>query len=370
MSEYQYYEWQTIDRLLTDAEQDAVSRLSSHIEVTASQAVVTYSWSDFKHDPRQVLARYFDAHLYFTNWGTRVLMFRFPPGLLDKDALTPYLVDELIALSSGPKAPILAFTFELEPEWEWVEDEDGSLARLVSLRDDILAGDYRCLYLAWLKAVSLQDPDEQADFEEPPVPAGLGRLTPALHQFAKFFDIDPHHIKSAAKASPAQAPKISEAALRQAIGKLPRAEADDFLLRLLQGDPGLAHTLRHRLQSDTKAPPRAVGGGRTAEALFAAAEQIKRDEAAKKAAAAEKRRIADLQKLATTEEQAWQAVEALLAEKRWKAHEQAVTQLQQLRDLADYQKTRAAFDRRVKQLRAKHQSRAALMKRFDKAGLS
>ncbi len=370
MSEYQYYEWQTIDRLLTDAEQDAVSGLSSHIAVTASQAVVTYEWGDFKHNPRQVLTRYFDAHVYFTNWGTRVLMFRFPPGLLDKEALTPYLVDDLIALSSGDKTPILEFSFELEPEWEWIEDEDGSLARLVSLRDDLLAGDYRCLYLAWLKAMSLQDSDEQPDFEEPPVPAGLGRLTPALHHFAKFFDLDPHLIKSAAAASPAQAPKISEAALRQAIGKLSRVDADDFLLRLLDGEAGLAFALRHRLQAEMKAPPRPAGGGRTAEALFAAAEQIKRDEAAQRAAVAEKRRIAELEKLAQTEEQAWQAVDALLAEKRWKAHEQAVTQLQQLRDLADYHQTRPVFDRRMKQLRAQHQTRLALMKRFDRAKLA
>ena len=43
MSEYQYYEWQTVDRLLTEAEQEAVCKLSSHIEVSASRAVVTYS---------------------------------------------------------------------------------------------------------------------------------------------------------------------------------------------------------------------------------------------------------------------------------------------------------------------------------------
>jgi len=30
MSEYQYYEWQTIDRALTVAEQAAVSKPSSH----------------------------------------------------------------------------------------------------------------------------------------------------------------------------------------------------------------------------------------------------------------------------------------------------------------------------------------------------
>jgi hypothetical protein len=37
MSEYQYYEFQTIDRPLTEAEQAEVEELSSHIDVTASR---------------------------------------------------------------------------------------------------------------------------------------------------------------------------------------------------------------------------------------------------------------------------------------------------------------------------------------------
>ena len=59
MSEYQYYEWQTLERPLTAAEQEAVNNLSSHMDVTSSQAIVTYEWGDFKHDPIQVLAKYF-----------------------------------------------------------------------------------------------------------------------------------------------------------------------------------------------------------------------------------------------------------------------------------------------------------------------
>ncbi|MBI5349435.1 MAG: hypothetical protein HZB77_09005 [Chloroflexi bacterium] len=73
MSEYQYYEWQTLDRPLTEEEQDAVNGLSSHIDVSSTNAVVTYEWSDFKHDPLKVLAKYFDAHLYLANWGSRRL---------------------------------------------------------------------------------------------------------------------------------------------------------------------------------------------------------------------------------------------------------------------------------------------------------
>ena len=72
MSEYQYYEWQTIDRPLTASEQREVNALSSHMDtVTSTQALVTYSWGDFKHDPAQVLLKYFDAFLYDSNFGSR-----------------------------------------------------------------------------------------------------------------------------------------------------------------------------------------------------------------------------------------------------------------------------------------------------------
>jgi len=369
MSEYQYYEWQTVDRLLTDAEQAAVNALSSHIDVSASQAVVTYEWGDFKHDPVEVLARYFDAHQYFTNWGTRVLMFRFPRGLVDERALVPYLVDDLISLFTARKSQVLAFTFELEPEWEWFDDEDGSLSRLVSLRNDLLAGDYRCLYLGWLKALSLQDPDDQMDWQEPPVPPGLGKLTPALDHFAAFFDLDPHLITSAAVASPAKAEVLSNAAMRKAIGKLSRQESDNFLFRLLQGEAGLGFALRHRLQAELKAPAQTAGGGRTAAQLFAGAKRAKREDAERKAAEAEKRRIAALEKLAKTEDKAWQTVEAQLADRHWTYHAKAVEQLQQLRDLADYRHTRTEFNRRMRQLRARYKDKPSILKRFDQAEL-
>ena len=56
MSEYQYHEWQTLERPLSAAEQKAVNELSSHIDVTSTHASVTYNWSSFRHDPINVLA--------------------------------------------------------------------------------------------------------------------------------------------------------------------------------------------------------------------------------------------------------------------------------------------------------------------------
>ena len=80
MSEYQYYEWQRLESPLTMDEQNAVDALSSHIEVSAMQASVSYRWGDFKHDPISVLAKYFDAYLYFANWGSYDLAFSFSKG--------------------------------------------------------------------------------------------------------------------------------------------------------------------------------------------------------------------------------------------------------------------------------------------------
>ena len=138
MSEYQYYEWQTLEHPLTAAEQKAVNGLSSHIDVTSTQAVVTYEWGDFKHDPIQVLAKYFDAHLYLANWGTRRLAFRFPKGLLDMAAIEAYCDEDHLTLETIGDVQVLEFEMDEEEGFdEWME-ERGLLSTLGRLRDDLL----------------------------------------------------------------------------------------------------------------------------------------------------------------------------------------------------------------------------------------
>ena len=84
MSEYQRYEFMTIDRPLTRAQLDEVNQLSSHIEASPTHAFIEYHWGDFKHDPINVLYKYFDGFLYWANWGSPQLAFRFPHGALQQ----------------------------------------------------------------------------------------------------------------------------------------------------------------------------------------------------------------------------------------------------------------------------------------------
>ena len=68
---------------------------------------------------------------------------------------------------------------------------------------DLLEGDFRLLYLAWLKAMTMygdpyadegydnDDTDVAAYDREPPVPPGLKKLSPPLQNFVQVFEIDP-----------------------------------------------------------------------------------------------------------------------------------------------------------------------------------
>ena len=78
MSEYQYYEFQALDRPLDERALAALRSISSRARITPTSLVNVYHFGDFKGDPGRLMAQYFDAHLYVANWGTRRLMLRLP----------------------------------------------------------------------------------------------------------------------------------------------------------------------------------------------------------------------------------------------------------------------------------------------------
>ncbi|MEL7222055.1 MAG: hypothetical protein AAGJ93_12100, partial [Bacteroidota bacterium] len=93
MGEFQCYKFRTISRALTPSERQEVEALSSRGHVTNTSATFIYNYSDFRHSIETVLANYFDIALYFTNWGTKKLLFRLPKKLVNKKDLTLYLYE-------------------------------------------------------------------------------------------------------------------------------------------------------------------------------------------------------------------------------------------------------------------------------------
>jgi hypothetical protein len=195
------------------------------------------------------------------NWGSRQLLFRFPQSALDLEAVMAYcqplIVQDYLSVSTEGEYAILSVEFHDEEGQDWVEGT-GWLPAMLTLRDDILRGDYRALYLAWLKVLEVDDP--LGSVLEPPVPSGLKQLSPALRTFVEFFEIDERLIQVAAKAS-GKRKAATDGLLGRALSQLSGKERDAFLLRLAQGDPHLSVELHRRLRevapwSEPKRPPR------------------------------------------------------------------------------------------------------------------
>ena len=118
-------------------------------------------------------------------------MFRIPLSLIDTKKVGLYCISKEIDEIVTKESVVLDLNFHDEELAEWTEGE-GWLDELVELREELIQGDFRVLYLAWLKAaenaLGLEGIDK--DTVEPPVPPGLNQLSDALKTFVRFLGID------------------------------------------------------------------------------------------------------------------------------------------------------------------------------------
>ena len=342
MSEYQFFDFQTIDRPLTEEEQAEIHKLSSRVLLTSTQAIFTYQFGDFHDRPEKVLEQYFDAMLYLANWGSRRLMFRFPKSLITLSQVQPYEVEDVVEFREEGAYTILDINFLEAGGVFWVEGE-GRLSSLIQLRDDILRHDYRVLYLAWLKAISLNLLDKSEP--EPPVPPGFRTLSSALQNFIDLFEIDKHLVAIATKVSGIQN-QVSKSDLRKAIAQLSREECEEYLFRLTQGEPHLSIALTSHLFQVRSSPQFSLSKHRTVKQLLKEAERAREEEKWQRALEAEQKRIQALEALARREGEAWQEVERLIQKPSAKTYDEAVHLLSQLREVASRHKQEDLFQQR------------------------
>jgi len=392
MSEYQYYEFRAIDRPLERKEMDELRALSTRAEITPTSFTNTYHFGDFKGKPATLMDRYFDAFVYVANWGTHRLMLRIPRRFLDVDVAEAYCDGEVVSLKAQQEHVVLDFTSQDDSDGEWTEGEPW-MPSLVSVRAELMRGDFRALYLAWLASFPARGwwddadgSDEEYDQLEPPVPPGLAKLSAPLRALADFLRVDDGLLEAAAAGSTGEAAAApSRAEMVRWVEGLPSADKDAYLVRFLaeEGDLLLRAELA-KLFREATAPrgmARAPGAGRrTVAQLLAAraalakeksrtaAERAARERASREREQAEAR-TKHLDQLALRAPAAWREVEELIATKRPKDYDQAVTLLVDLRDLADRSGQAAETAKRIRELRQRHANKSSLLKRFDKMKL-
>ncbi len=191
MSEYQYYEFLAIDHALTEKETKTLRTLSTCAQITPVSCINEYNWGDFKGDPDKLMQRYFDAHVYVTNWMTAVFMVRLPIDALSQKTAKAMSVNYMLDFKSTRTHWIITWCLEESENYDrfGMEDGRGWMARLAPLRNELLRGDIRSLYIGWLSSVSGGMTDNHE--KEPLSVNGLGSLTTPQQALAEFLEIAP-----------------------------------------------------------------------------------------------------------------------------------------------------------------------------------
>ena len=384
MGEFQCYKFKTIDRPLSDNARREVDALSSRGQVSSTSATFIYHYSDFRHKPETVLEKYFDAMLYYTNWGSKRLMFRLPADLVDKNAVSAYLYGDYygsneISLSRKGDFLLLNIHFEEEEGGGWMEEGDYDLGDLTPLREDILNGDYRALYLAWVSFAQYDGRYDGEDFEEgeedeeagkgktPPVPPNMKHMSAALKAFTRFFEIDDDLVSASQSISPDLA--VASLDYEKLLEQLPENERLEWLARLLKSEPRLDVQLRKRLEqfAPKGVAPKPVQP--TTSELQSLTAQKRQERKRREAAEARERHVQRMKQVASQEQALWKSVPFNLQRQTGKSYDIATETLKDLRDLAEYQGKLEVFKEKMLELRKEYFRRTAVISRWEKAGL-
>ncbi len=388
MSEYQRYEFMTVDRPLTKAELNAVDNLSSHIEASSTHAVIEYHWGDFKHDPIKVLLKYFDGFLYWANWGSPQFALRFPHGTLPENLITDYIAnydfDGCLTFSQHSQYDILEINFgEMEGPDEWT---DYDLASLIPIRDELMNGDLRALYIAWLAVQQRFGPEEgdDDDFDRgatPPIPPGFGSLTQAQHALAELLQVTAELLIATGRHSSAVTPATKDD-FASWLALLPEARRIDYLLRLTRNEPGLSRLLikelrelgRGEKQATTETGERVTYTQLYNESIAIGEQQERERQAREQRALQEQRererqaREENLQYMHEHQDTFWRSVEMAAQRKTSAGYDQATRTLVDLRDAAQRAQQSQQFQEHFSSWVQPHLSRPALVKRLQDRG--
>ncbi len=380
MSEFQLYDFRTLDRPLTEAEQRELRSYSSRAEVSATRFSVEYSWGDFKGDAAEWMEKYFDAFLYRANWGTRELMLRLPRTALPLASAKPFVAGDSCSIRHVDEHVIVAFRSEPEEDGSvWLDRDDDSLSGLLPLRAELASGDLRPLYIGWLSGAAAGELSDDA--LEPPCPPGLANLSAAQKSFAWLIRVGAELLEAAAVASPEPILAGGEAFQRW-VAELPEAEKVSLLVRAAEGDAHVGSELQRRFRE-------ASGGGagsmtrRTVREILTLAGEIaekrRREEAElqaqekarleREAAEERERRIAHLAS-SEDENDNWDTVDAFVAAKKPKLYDEAVALLSDLRELYVRQGRVDEFVKRTERLAREHSMKSSFLKRLRDAGLT
>lgn len=389
MSEYQFYEFRTIDRPFTAEEKTSINQLSSRGKADNHKIRLNYSYSNFRGNPEELMFQYFDAMIYWANFGCKRLMFRFPLALINKKELIPYTFSDNIEIKTKGNFVLLKIEENVEDGGyfdEWLEDDNTMLSDLMGIRQQIINGDYRALYLAWLyfhshdsKATFPDDyyeDDDEADSEEydeeenaakmkavePPVPPNMKELDADLAYFVEFWGLSEDWVEAAAVGSgDIEEDKFN---IEELLAKLSEEEKNDFLVRLAHQEVNLSVVFLQRLKQFLPKKATKSGKRRTVKEIAFLASEIRANRLEEERKENERKALAKLAKTYKDQNHLWKETAYLLSLRTAKGYDDATKNLEDLYDAARHYNDLANYQLKLHETIDGYKNSTAFMKRI------
>jgi hypothetical protein len=380
MSEYQYYEFLAIDRPLTPEEMSALRALSTRAHITPTSFTNEYNWGDFKGNPDKLMQRFFDAHVYVANWMTAIFMVRLPIEAISKKTAKAMAVPDILDFKATQTHWVITWSLNESENYDrfGMEDGRGWMVQLAPVRDELLRGDIRSLYIAWLVAVACEMMDDD-DLEPLPI-EGLGSLTAAQQALAEFLEVDQDLLAGAGMGSPElQDEGPSQQEMDKWLDGLPKNEVTEVLKQILAGKGQEAErTLKNRfaawrrgLRGDRPVSPRRTAGElrKNAESAETIRLEQEKRERNKREINRRKERGAYLKNLSKDFPKVWKAVQQTVERGSGPAYDEAGRALVDLSEAYSLHASKKRFREDLKKFMAGHMRRKALIQRLVKAGI-
>ena len=355
--------------------------VSSRATISPTSFVNQYQWGDFKGDPKHWMKRYFDAFVYTANWCECRFALKLSHGLFKKADLLPYMIDGALTVAHTRTHWILEWALGENDDSDRFNQDDGAawMGRLVGLREELMQGDLRPLYLGWLAGVIACDVEEDA--LEPPVPAGISCLSPAQQALVEFLDINRDLLEVALAGSAQDDAWRDDDTAEVSMAGLSRQEMRIVFGLVLHGEVQQAE---RRVKSGFQAWQRKNGAPgavpaarRTVGQLLGLAAavrerrlaQLARDQARHEQNSREKRE-AELRAMAGKAGQIWETIHQHAERATAASYEEAERALVDLRQACALVAKSAEFDRLLGRFMTRYCKRRALMRRLAAAGMS
>lgn len=369
MSEYQYYKFERLEGYLDAKARQALRAISSRAEISATSFQVYYTYSDLKAEHSELMLKYFDIGFYYADWGSIHTYIKLPTGTLP-DALLGFSSDGLHVHQSDEWQLLF---FSIEEYYEYFDDEhaDDFFQHLSALRSELIQGDWRLVYLMWLKAFDCNDEVE----EIPLIQFDFEHHSEAVQTVAALYDIPLALVKALAMVlneQPSHQANQTQFQFDTWLHNLSQAEKDTLLRTLFEQ----GQLTRHQALALTRKEPANTDEiyqyWLTPEVISPFIEQAQSQLQQEQAAALAKKMAlekAEKEKVLTDiynqRERCWQQVQEQADRTCASGYDAAARYLHQLFEVYQFKADEAAFEQRFKRFVVANNSRKALLNRLS-----